>query len=259
MNVLNRPWGAMHYRVDGPADGLPVVFANSLGTDLRLWDSVLSRLPGIRAIRFDKRGHGLSDLGGWPSIADLAEDAAALIDHLKPGRVVFVGISVGGIIGQALAAARPDLVKALVLSNSAVIMGSPHLWQARIEVIRQGGTAAITDAVMERWFGPAFRALPQLAAWRNMLIRTDDQGYIAICKAIAAADLTATAQSLRLPVQVIAGAADGSSPPDQVEATARLIEGAAYHCIPDVGHLPPVEAPQAFAECLVSFLKDRAR
>ncbi|MBK4214623.1 3-oxoadipate enol-lactonase [Paracoccus caeni] len=258
MNILRRPWGAMHYRIDGPENGMPVVFANSLGTDLRLWDALLSRLPGICAIRFDKRGHGLSDLGGWPSISDLADDAAALLDYLKPGRVVFVGISVGGMIGQALAASRPDLLKALVLSNSAVKMGSPQLWQARIEVIRQGGTAAITDAVMERWFGPVFRASPQLSVWRNMLSRSDDHGYIAICKAIAAADLTDTAAKLRLPVQVIAGSADGSSPPDLVQATANLIEGASYHLIPDVGHLPPVEAPQAFADCLVSFLKDYA-
>ena len=76
MQVLNRPWGAMHYRVDGPADGLAVVFANSLGTDLRLWDGLLATMPGLRAIRFDKRGHGLSDEGGAFSIDDLADDAA---------------------------------------------------------------------------------------------------------------------------------------------------------------------------------------
>lgn len=104
MQVLSRPWGAMHYQVSG--HGPAVVFANSLGTDLRLWDEVLPLLPGIRAIRFDKRGHGLSDRGGPVSIADFAADAAALIEQVAGGPVVFVGLSIGGMIGQALAASR---------------------------------------------------------------------------------------------------------------------------------------------------------
>ena len=97
MQVLSRPWGAMHFRVDGPADGIPVVFANSLGTDLRLWDAALALLPGIRAIRFDKRGHGLSNRSGPHGIADLAKDAAALIEAVAGGPVVFAGLSVGPV------------------------------------------------------------------------------------------------------------------------------------------------------------------
>lgn len=259
MQVLTRPWGAMHCRVDGPADGPTVVFANSLGTDLRLWDPVLPLLPGIRAIRFDKRGHGLSDLAGPHGIQDLAADAAALIEALAPGPVVFVGLSVGGAIGQALAAARPDLLRALVLSNTAARMGTAASWQARIAILEAGGLAAITDAVMERWFAPAFRARPEFALWRTMLLRCDAKGYAETCRLLAECDLTGSTAGLRLPVQVIAGGCDGASPPDLVRATAGLIPGARFHEIPDAGHLPCVETPEAWAGLVAPFVMEHGR
>src|SRR5690606_25002610 len=145
------------YRIDGPGDGLPVIFANSLGTDLRVWDAVLPLLPGVRAIRFDKPGHGLSDRDGAVSIASMAADVAALIEEIAGGPVVFVGLSIGGMIGQALAVERPDLVRALVLSNTAARMGTAESWAARIAAVRAGGVGSIAEAVMERWFAPAFR------------------------------------------------------------------------------------------------------
>ena len=260
MQVLIRPWGAMHYRIDGPSEGASegpaVLFANSLGSDLRLWDPLLAQMPGIRAIRFDKRGHGLSDLGGAVSVEDLAEDAAALIDHLGTGPVVVVGLSIGGMIAQVLAARRPDLVRAAVLSNSAVRMGTPESWNDRIAAIRAGGMGAVIDTVMERWFSPAFRARPELALWRNMVLRASPEGYIATCAALAAADLGAIAPTLRLPVCVIGGEHDGSSPPEQVRATAAMIPGARFQLIEGVGHLPCVEAPQAVAAILGGILRD---
>ncbi len=260
MRNLNLPWGALHLRVDGPENAPAVVFANSLGTDLRLWDAALKLLPEIRALRFDKRGHGLSDLGGGPvSIADLAEDAAALIEAEAGGPVVFVGLSIGGMIGQSLAASRPDLVRALVLSNTAPKMGDAESWRARVAAVRAGGVGSIAEAVMQRWFGPAFRAGPELALWRNMLARTDPKGYVAACEALATADLTASTAKLRLPTLVIGGEADGASPPDLVRGLADLIPGAAFHLIPEAGHLPCVETPEAFAALLAPFLKEHAR
>lgn len=257
MQVLTRPWGAMHYRTDG--DGPAVVFANSLGTDLRLWDAVLPLLPGIRAIRFDKRGHGLSDLGTDGGIEGFAEDAAALIEAVAGGPVVFVGLSIGGMIGQALAARRPDLVRAVVLSNTAAKMGTPEAWSARIAAVQAGGIESIGDAVMERWFAPAFRATPALSPWRNMLTRTDAAGYCAACAAIAGADLTPTTRALRLPTLVIAGDQDGASPPDLVRGTAEMIAGAAFHILPGAGHLPCVETPEAWAARVAPFLTEHAR
>lgn len=258
MQVLMRPWGAMHYRIDGAIVGPTVVFANSLGTDLRLWDALLPLLPaGLRFVRYDKRGHGLSDLGGAASVADLADDAAALIEAVG-GPVVFVGLSIGGLIAQTLAARRPDLLRAVVISNSAAKLGTAESWAARVDAVQTQGMAGIADAVMERWFAPGFCASPAVVPWRNMMIRTPVEGYIAACGALARADQTAATRTLRLPALVIAGAMDGSTPPDLVRGTADLIHGAAFHVIPGAGHLPCVENPAAYAAILSPFLKAHA-
>ena len=254
--ALIRPWGTMHYRVDG--EGPTVVFANSLGTDLRLWDGVLPLLPPIRAVRYDMRGHGLTDRGPQQGILGLAEDAAALIEAVGGEPALFVGLSVGGMTGLALAARRPDLLRGLVLANSAVRMGTPEAWVARIDAVRAGGVASIADAVMERWFAPAFRRRPELSLWRTMLARTDAEGYAAACGSIAPADLSADAAGLSLPVLVIAGSEDGASPPALVEATARLIPGAAFHVIGGAGHLTPVEAPADFVALAGPFIEEHA-
>lgn len=259
MPVLTRPWGAMHYH-QGRRDGPAVVFANSLGTDLRLWDALVPLLgAGCRVIRHDKRGHGLSDLGGTAGIADLAQDAIALIEALALRPVVFVGLSIGGLIAQQVAAIRPDLVRALVLSNTAARIGTPETWNARIAAVEAGGLDCIADQVMDRGFAPDFRTSPEVRPWRNMLTRTPVAGYTAACAAIAAADLTAQTAALRLPTLVIAGEADGATPPDLVQATAALIPGATFHVIPGAGHLPPVETPVAFAAILTPFLKEHCR
>lgn len=263
MQILIRPWGAMHFRdeivAEGPAQGT-VVFSNSLGTELRLWDALLPLLPaGLRVIRYDKPGHGLSDLPATPvSIESLAEDAAALIEHCAPqGPVIFVGLSIGGLIGQQLAASRPELLSALVLSNTAAKIGTAESWTDRIAAVHRDGLAAMADAVLERWFAPAFRATPALAPWRNMLVRTPAEGYAAACGAIAAADLTARTATLALPVLVIAGSLDGATPPALVEATARLVPGARFAVIEGAGHLPPAEATAAFAALLTPFLEEK--
>lgn len=257
MQILMRPWGVMHVELRG--DGPVVLFANSLGTDLRLWDAVLPLLPqGFRVARFDKPGHGLSDLAKAVSIASLADDAAALIDHAGGGPAIVVGLSIGGQIAQQLAFARPDLVRALVLSNTAARLGTTDSWAARIDAVAKGGIAPIAEAVLDRWFAPPFRDSPACAPWRAMLTRTPAAGYIAACHALAASDLTAQTATLRLPTLVIAGAADGASPPDVVAATAALIPGAAFNVIPGAGHLPPVETPAAFAALLSPFLTGKA-
>lgn len=256
MQVLTRPYGALHYRIDGP-EGAPVVlFANSLGTDLRLWDALIPLLPsGLRYLRYDKQGHGLSNLGAGDRIEDHADDAIALIETVAEAPVIFVGLSIGGLIAQAVASRRPDLVRALVLSNTAARLGTTESWQQRIDAIRAGGLASIADGIMERWFGPAFRAAPELALWRNMLARSPAEGYVAACTALSQADQTQATAALRLPALVIAGDSDGASPADVVRATAALIPGADFRIIPGAGHLPCVEQPAAYAAILTPFLQ----
>lgn len=259
MQALTMPDGVLHVQVAGSDTGPAVVLCNSLGTDLRLWDKVLPLLPkGLRYIRYDKRGHGLSGLGGGTTIAEHADDAIAVIEQIARGPVVFVGLSIGGMIGQVVAHRRPDLLRGLVLSNTAARLGTADSWRARIDAVSALGLDGIADGVMDRWFAPAFRTTPELALWRAMMSRTPVQGYVAACQALAGADQTQQTAQLRLPTLVIAGSEDGASPPDVVRATANLIAGAAFHEIPGAGHLPPVEAPAAWAAIVAPFLKAHA-
>lgn len=248
----------LHYRIDGPEDGPPVVFANSLGTDMRLWDPILPLLPeGLRIIRFDKRGHGLSSCPPGPySMGALITDTEQLLDHVGVRDCVFVGLSIGGMIAQGLAVKRLDMIRALVLSNTAAKIGTPDMWAERIEGVRRGGIEALADAVMERWFGTEFLATPELELWRNMLTRQEDEGYIGCSAAISGTDFYTTTATLRLPTLGISGSEDGSTPPDLVRETTELIPGSQCHVIRKAGHLPCVEKPEEYAALLTAFLKD---
>lgn len=256
MHILHNSDVALHVKVHGPEHGRAVMFSNSLGTDLRVWDALVAQLPNdLRIIRYDKRGHGLSDCPDPPySMNALVDDAEIIADTFASGGVTFVGLSIGGLIGQGLAARRQDLVKNLVLMDTGAKIGNAEMWAARIEALRGGGIAAIADAILERWFAPTFRNSPDVVPWRNMLVRTPAQGYIGCCEAIAATDLTTSTQCLTCPVLALVGAEDGSTPPDLVKATADLC-GAEFHVIEDAGHLPGVEQPEATARLIRDFLE----
>ena len=258
MNIASLDAVDLHWREDGNPQGPPVVFANSLGTDLRLWDAILPLLPKhLRIIRFDKRGHGLSSIPVGPyQMTELVADTEQLLDHLQVQACVFIGLSIGGMIGQSLAAQRPDLIRAMVLSNTAARMGEPSVWRQRIASIESGGMASMTDAILSRWFSPDFVASPDVIGWRHLLQQTPAEGYIACCHAIAGADLSKQTATLQLPVMGIAGTEDGASPPDVVEATIKSIENASYHVIDGAGHLPCVEKPDEYAALLCKFIKE---
>jgi len=248
----------LHYRIDGDPAGAPVVFANSLGTDLRLWDAVIPLLPdGLKFIRYDKRGHGLSSLPPGPySMGALVRDAERLLDHLDIRDCAFVGLSIGGMIAQGLAVKRLDQVRALVLSNTGAKIGTPAMWAERIARVEAEGIEALADATMQRWFSKAFRATPELALWRNMLVRQPAGGYAGCSAAISGTDFYTPTSGLRLPALGIAGDEDGSTPPDLVRETVELIPGSRFKLIRRAGHLPCVEQPEAYAAALTEFLRD---
>jgi 3-oxoadipate enol-lactonase len=246
----------LHYREDGDPAGAPLVFANSLGTDLRIWDAVLDHLPpGLRIIRYDMRGHGLSDCPRGPyAMGALVRDAERLLDHLSVRDAVFVGLSIGGMVAQGLAVKRLDQVRALVLSNTAAKIGQPAMWHDRIATVQAEGIAGLADGVLARWFARAFRETPAFHAWRNMLLRQPPEGYAGCCAAIAGTDFYTPTSGLRLPALGIAGSEDGATPPDLVRETVELIPGAEFHLIRRAGHLPCVERPEAYAAALAPFL-----
>ncbi len=248
----------IHYRIDGDATGAPIVFANSLGTDMRLWDSILPLLPkGLRIIRYDKRGHGLSSAPDAPySMGNLVRDAEQLLDYLEVKDCVFVGLSVGGMIAQGLAVKRMDQIRALVLSNTAAKIGTPKIWHERMDAIRAGGIEALADATMERWFSKSFHSSPEMALWRNMMVRQPAEGFLGCCAAISGTDFYTPTSGLRLPTLGIAGSEDGSTPPDLVRETIDLIPGSKFAVIRKAGHLPCVEQPQEYAKLLGDFLTE---
>lgn len=243
--------GGINVVENGPPDGPAVVFVNSLGTDLRVWDDVLPRLPaGLRLIRYDKRGHGLSTLEpAARTIQAHSADLAALLDRLGVRAALVVGLSIGGMIGQTLAVTRPELVAGLVLLDTAHRIGPASNWDARIAAVREGGLAAISDAVMDRWFSAAFRrAQPEVvAAWRTLLERTPVEGYVAACEAVRDVDLSDLSPRITVPTRVAVGSEDQATPPELVRAAAALIEGASFELIEGTGHIPPAERPDLVA------------
>jgi len=250
----------LHYRVDGDPDGFPLVFANSLGTDFRLWDKVVALLPeGLRILRFDKRGHGLSSCPpGAYRIEQLVDDCAQLMRALKFDNSLFVGLSIGGLIAQGLAARHPDLLRAMVVSNSAARVGSAELWRERIGELRRAGIESIADNIMQRWFARDFhqRHALELSGWRNMLTRTPLEGYIGCCAALADCDFSASTAALELPALFIAGSEDGATPPELVRASANLVSGARFELIDNAGHLPCVEQPEIYVHILQEFMRE---
>lgn len=248
----------IHYSEQGPQDGPAVVFANALGTDLRIWDGVFAHLPGsLRLIRYDMRGHGLTSCPDAPYyMGDLVQDAARLMEHLGVKDAVFVGLSIGGMIAQGLAAERLDLLRAIVLSNTAARIGTHQMWHDRVHLVRDHGIEALADATIERWFAKATRAgQPALVAGiRAMLTRQPAEGYIGCMEAIGETDLVESTARLRLATLGIAASEDGSTPPDLVRETVESIPGSQFHLIRRAGHLACVEHPADFAAVLARFL-----
>lgn len=248
----------IHHELRGRADRPAVVFSNSLGTDYRIWDAVTPLLEAdFRIVLYDKRGHGLSEATPAPyAMADHVEDLAGLMGHLGIGRAAVVGLSVGGMIAQGLAARHPDLVSALVLCDTAHKIGTDQSWNARIDTVTANGIGAIVDAVMKVWFTPEFRR-PENAAfegYKAMLARQAVDGYAGTCAALRDCDLTESTRALKLPVLCLVGDQDGSTPPGLVRSMADLIDGARFEVVGNAGHIPCVEQPEATARLIASFL-----
>ena len=249
-----------HCRYRPGKDGRAVVFANSLGTDLRIWDQVIEGLPpDVPVLTYDKSGHGLSETGAL-TIEDLASDLASLMDALGFRDAMICGVSVGGMIAQALAAARPDLVAGLVICNTSHRIGTTDSWGERIATLNEIGLEAMADGILERWFAKAFGAKqPDLVSgYGMMLTRTPKDGYLATCAAIRDANLTRTTSRLTCPTLCVAGSEDQATPPEIVKTMSDLIQGADYLCLEDVGHLPCIEVPDQLAAILRKRLESLA-
>ena len=262
MSFLRANGGVVHYRDEGPRVGRAIVLINALGSDLRIWDEVAADLSrDVRVVRYDKRGHGLSEAGpDRYDMADYARDLAGLLDGLAIRRATIVGLSIGGLIAQELYRRRPELFAALVLSDTAAKIGDDASWDARIASIEAGGVEAIADGVLERWFTADFRArrADELVGWRTMLVRTPRQGYLAACGALKRADLRPYAGAIRVPTLCLVGDQDGSTPVALVKETAAMVGGAQFEVIAGAGHIPGIEKPEATAALLARHMAQTA-
>ena len=249
----------LHYQtIAGPPEAPTIVFSNSLGTDSRIWRDVIVQLVGTAGIvTYDKRGHGLSGMGEAPyAMHDHAGDLIALIEHLGGGPVVVCGLSVGGMIAQSVAAARPDLVEGLVLCDTGMVIADAGTWNGRIAAIEAGGMEAIADATMERWFTAEYRRdePAMMALWRAMLTRQPPSGYTGTSAAIRDADLREGTATITLPTLCLVGDDDRATPPSLVLELAKAIPGARYEVVKGAGHLPCIEQAETVTAMIRAFL-----
>jgi len=255
---------ALHYSDRAPRSGKrprhTVVLSHALGCDLTMWDSLANQLAAdCRVIAYDHRGHGSSDApAGEYAMADLADDAARLLRELDTGPVVWIGLSMGGMVGQELALRHPTLVGALVLANttSAYPEATRAVWRQRIDTVREQGIEAIADAVMARYFHEEFRAAhpATVARYRQRLVSTDSIGYIGCCAAVGGVDTTARLGGIGVPALVLAGELDQGTPVAMARTLADAMPDARLEVLAQASHLGAVEQPRAFAEAVVGFL-----
>ena len=258
MPLILLPDIRLNTHLTGPANAPALVLSHALGTDLTIWDGVLEQLQNrYRILTYDHRGHGHSDVPAPPyTMGALIRDLERAMDHFALRDAVVIGASLGGLVAQGLAVKRLDLVRGLVLSNTAARIGSPDLWHRRIDEVRATGLDAYATGAMQRLLGPRSQSHPNHTYLRHLLTHTDPNGWTGCAAAIAGSDFYTTTASLRLPTLAIAGAKDGTTPPDLVRETAALIPGHRFTLMRGVGHLPMVEQPAAYAALLDTFLSE---
>lgn len=255
---------SLHYSVREPRSGKAprhtVVLSHALGCDLDMWDGLANVLAqDCRVIAYDHRGHGSSDaIDGLYSMAELADDAARLLRELDTGPVVWVGLSMGGMVGQELALRHPSLVRALVLANttSGYPQAAREVWEQRIVTVRERGIEAIADAVMARYFHEAFRAQKAgtVARFHRRLVTTDAVGYAGCCDAVGKVDTSARLGQIGVPALVIAGELDQGTPVAMAQALAEGIPGASLTVLKEASHLSAVEQPEGFNQAVAGFI-----
>ncbi len=240
--------------------GVPIVMAHGLGLDMHMWDALAASLaPAHPVLRYDGRGHGGSPATAGPStMNDLVDDAARLVREWGRGPVVWLGLSLGGMVGQGLAIRYPELVKALVLVNTTASYpdAGRAVWAERIAGVERDGLAATADAAVERWFTPAFRAANStlVAGFRDTVLRTGAAGYLASAHAVAGVDWLDQLSTITCPTLVIAGSADTGTPVAMAQAIAERIAGAELVVLADAAHLSVTEQPVLFEQHLRRFL-----
>lgn len=240
----------LHYRLDGPERGEPLVLAPSLGTTTRLWEPQVRTLARrYRVLRFDLPGHG----GSKPIPASTIEDLAGLVLRVAEAAGMesfhYAGVSIGGAIGATLAVRHPARLKSLALVCSSAHFGDPAGWHERAALVRAEGTAPLVEGAAGRWFaGPPEQAL------LDDLAAADPAAYAACCDALAAYDLRAELAAISVPTLVVAGREDPATPPAHARELADGIPGATLVELPGAAHLATIDQPDRVTRALLGHL-----
>jgi 3-oxoadipate enol-lactonase len=263
--LLPLPGRNLCYDLVGPESGQVVAFSHSLAADLGMWAEQVPALvaAGYRALRIDLRGHGGSGAPPAPyTIDQLADDVVAVMDAAEIDRCHFVGLSIGGMIGQSLGLRHGGRVRSLMLCDTQTESPADAAtrWGPRIEAINKAGSLEpIADATLGRWFTEDFLK-KRPARWkqiRDSIVGCTPTGYTGCAQAIGNFDFTGRLGSVKTPTLVVCGTDDPSAAPDESRKIARLFPNGSYDDFPGAKHLPNVEQAEAFNRVLLNWLGSR--
>jgi len=247
----------IHVEIEGPDKAPVLVFSNSLGTNLHMWDEQAKHLSKkFRVVRYDQRGHGKSGARKTPyTLERLGKDVIAILDGLKIERAHFCGLSMGGFTGMWLGRLAPKRLDKLILSNTAAKIGDPVIWNGRIQTVLGKGMGAVVEGVLERWFTKTFRekAAPTVAGIRAMLLATSPHGYAGCCAAIRDMDQRWDIGAIGLPTLIIVFAHDPATTVKDAELIASRIAGSKLMKL-DAAHLSNIEQSQQYTGTIEKFL-----
>jgi 3-oxoadipate enol-lactonase len=250
----------VHHVVTGREDAPVVVLSNSLGSTMSMWDPQADELARhFQVVRYDTRGHGGSPVPDGPyDIDDLADDVVALLDRLDVESAHVVGLSLGGMTGMRLAARDPERVDRLVVLCTGAQLAPTSAWTDRAATVRDRGTGAVAEAVVQRWFTPAHLAShPEVrAASEAVVAGTPAEGYAGCCEAIATMDLRADLASIAAPTLAVAGADDPATPPPHLEAIAAGVQDGRCLVVRDAAHLANAQQPGTITPAIIQHLTD---
>jgi 3-oxoadipate enol-lactonase len=257
MPMIDTNGTSLHVEIEGAENAPVLMLSNSLGTDLHMWDPQVAEFAkSFRLIRYDRRGHGQSSVPQGPySMEMLGRDVLGILDALKISKINWLGLSMGGMVGQWLGANAPERIDRLMLSNTACYYADKEFWNGRIKFIREKGLKELVAANMDRWFTPDFRAREPQTIDRMMrtFLATPLDGYIACCEAVRDMDHRDLLPRITAPTLVIAGIKDPATTVENAEFIRARIPGAKLALI-DAAHIANVEQPKAYARAVTDFI-----
>jgi 3-oxoadipate enol-lactonase len=251
----------MNYELSGKKKAPSVILSHSLGSSLVMWDPQMKALePDFQVLRYDIRGHGKSEAPSGPYTLELlGKDGIALLDALSIEKIHWIGLSMGGMIGQAVALNHPHRLRSLALcdTGAAITPDAQPIWQERLNAVREKGVASQVEATMERWFTPPFLKSnpPMLGVIQKEFLATPREGYLGCIEAIRKLNYLDRLPEIKLPTLILVGEDDPGTPVAASEAMHKRIANSRLVIIPFARHLSNVEQPEAFNTNLSRFLK----